>query len=160
MHYKLPTNVVRLFNIYGSNEYPGKYRNVIPNFVHMAANNHDITVMGDGSDTRDFTYIDDALEKIFGVLYDEKNLGITFNIGSGSEIRIIDLANHIVEGMSSKSKIVFIPKRKWDKVKKRKACTKKINPYKKTSYKELKAGLVRVYEFYDDIYEHIDDSFF
>ena len=150
-HYQVPANSLRLFNIYGSNEWPGKYRNVIPNFVHLALNNQDITVMGDGSDTRDFTYIDDALEMMLGVAFDDANNGETYNIGSGIETRIIDLAEAVIKGTGSKSQIVFIPKRDWDTISRRRACIKKISQYKNGKHCRLEKGLKTVFNFVDTL---------
>ena len=158
--YDVPMNILRLFNIYGSNELPGKYRNVIPNFVHRALNGLDITVMGDGSDTRDFTHIEDALEMIVGVGFDEDNDGEVFNIGSGGETKIVDLANAIVEGTNSSSNIIFVPKRHWDTISKRKAHTGKISKYKESGHKHLHKGLVTVFDFMDDMQHHITDDLF
>ena len=140
-HYGVPVNILRIFNVYGSNEYPGPYRNVIPNFVYKALKNEDITITGDGKDTRDYTYIDDALELIYGVARDNKNAGEIYNIGSGKETRIIDVAKSILAVIGSRSRIVYVPRRNWDAVFRRVADVRKVSKYKRRDDTKFEVGL-------------------
>jgi UDP-glucose 4-epimerase len=146
-YYGVPVNILRIFNIYGSNEYSGPYRNVIPNFVYKALKNEDITITGDGKDTRDFTYVDDALELIYGVARDTKNAGEIYNIGSGKETRIIDVAKSILVATRSGSKIVYVPRRNWDAVYRRVADVHKVSKYKRRDDTKFEVGLKRVVDF-------------
>ena len=59
--YGLPVVNARLFNVYGPGEVPGKYRNVIPNFFYWAMNGLALPITGDGTETRDWTFVDDAV---------------------------------------------------------------------------------------------------
>lgn len=108
--------VVRIFNSYGPNEFPGKYRNVIPNFFKMAMSGTDITVLGEGTETRDFTYVSDVVEGlILASTTPKAEFGI-YNIGSGKGTRIVDLANEINQLAGNLSKISFAPRRNWDHI--------------------------------------------
>ena len=66
--YGIPINIVRIFNTYGPGEKAHKYRNVIPNFIERALANKNLYITGTGKETRDFTYIDDAVKIIFNTL--------------------------------------------------------------------------------------------
>ncbi|NYZ77900.1 NAD-dependent epimerase/dehydratase family protein, partial [Candidatus Micrarchaeota archaeon] len=124
-YHKLPTAVVRYFNVYGPNEYPGKYRNVIPNFFAKALAGQPLPVMGDGSDSRDFTFVDDAVEGTILTAEKPEAVGQTFNIGRGSETKIIDLAKLTNKTAGNGDKIQFVPKRSWDKISRRTASVEK-----------------------------------
>ena len=103
---------LRFFNIYGPLQ---DNRMVVPRFIEQAQNNEAITVFGNGEQTRDFTYVDDAVNAC--VLLAEKVSGSEIiNIANEQEIQIIDLANEIVSLLNSKSKIQFVeaPKKRYD----------------------------------------------
>ena len=70
--YDLPIANARFFNVFGPGEVPGKYRNVIPNFMYWAMNEQPLPITGDGSETRDWTYIDDCVEGI--IIASEKGI--------------------------------------------------------------------------------------
>ena len=108
--------VVRIFNSYGPNEFPGKYRNVIPNFFNMAMKGQSLTILGEGTETRDFTYVTDVVDGLILASSTPKlEFGI-YNIGSGQGTRILDLANQINQLTGNLSKIVFAPRRNWDHI--------------------------------------------
>ena len=118
--FKMDISIARIFNCYGPGEMPGKYRNVIPNFIKCAINNQDIVITGDGNEVRDFTYVDDIINGIYLLLNNQKNKSDnTFNFGSGRQTNIFSLAKKIIKFTNSKSKIKFVKKRDWDLVKKR-----------------------------------------
>ena len=115
---------VRYFNVYGPGELPGQYRNVIPNFIAAALEGRPLTITGTGDETRDFTFVDDAargtmLAAIAG------HAGEVYNIGTGHETRIIDLARSIVDLSNSTSPIVVQERRAWDSVSHRRAAIAK-----------------------------------
>jgi len=118
-YHKVPTVSMRIFNTYGPGELPGKYRNVIPNFIKHALHNEDIVITGSGKETRDFTYVDDTVNLMILLAKSDYLNGEIFNGGTGVEIEIVYLANLIIELTQSKSKIVFKERRDWDLVKKR-----------------------------------------
>ncbi|MFT4015871.1 MAG: NAD-dependent epimerase/dehydratase family protein [Agriterribacter sp.] len=104
--YGLSYTIFRFFNTYGPNQSTDF---VISKFIHAALSNHDITIYGDGMQTRTFCYIDDNIS--IAKIAIEKDLLIneTINIGSNLEFTIVDLAKHVIELLGSKSQIVFLP---------------------------------------------------
>lgn len=113
--YGLPIVNARFFNSYGPGEVPGKYRNVIPNFFYWAINKQPLPITGTGEETRDFTYVDDIVNALLAMVYCEGAVGEAFNVGTGREIRIIDLARWINEITGNEAGIVFKERRDWDK---------------------------------------------
>jgi|TARA_B110000495_G_C22640954_1_gene380596 UDP-glucose 4-epimerase len=97
---------MRFFNTYGPRQ---KNDFVISKFIELALQNKDITIYGDGSQTRSFLHVDDNIEFTIKILKNKKLLNDVVNVGSDIEIKIIDLANMIIENLLSKSKIIFLP---------------------------------------------------
>ena len=124
-HYHLNTTILRLFNCYGPGEFPGRYRNVIPNFIWSAINAQSLTVTGDGSDTRTFTYVEDIIEGLIKAAVTQNIDGDIINIGSTEETDIICLVEIINNTTRNNAKINFIPRRPWDSVFRRKPSLKK-----------------------------------
>lgn len=118
---KVPTVCVRIFNTYGPGEMPGKYRNVIPNFILKALNNEPITITGSGNETRDFTFIDDTVQLLMLVAVSHFNKAEVFNGGTGQSIAIKQMAESITQLTNSASTIEYLPSRNWDHVKERKS---------------------------------------
>ena len=101
----LETRIVRIFNTYGS-RMRIKDGRALPNFFAQAIQGQDITIYGDGTQTRSFIYIDDMVEGIYKLLLSDYHLPM--NIGNPQEISIVDLAKEILEVVKdSKSKLVF-----------------------------------------------------
>jgi len=113
-HYSLPTVRARFFNSYGPGEIPGQYRNVIPNFIYWALKGKPLPITGTGEETRDFTYVGDIVDGLLRAGYFEQVVEQEFNLASGAETKIIDLANMINELTSNKAGIIFTERRKWD----------------------------------------------
>jgi UDP-glucose 4-epimerase len=105
---KLPVIVVRLFNTVGPRQ-TGQYGMVVPNFVRQALSGEPITVFGDGSQSRSFTYVGDVVRAMGALINEPKAVGEVFNIGNGAEISIGDLAGKIKSMTGSRSPIVKIP---------------------------------------------------
>jgi len=103
---KLRVTTVRLFNTVGPRQ-TGKYGMVIPRFVTAAVNNKPIEVFGDGSQSRVFCHVRDAVNAILALASNEKAIGEVYNIGGKLEISILDLANLIINLTQSKSIILF-----------------------------------------------------
>jgi UDP-glucose 4-epimerase len=120
-HYKFDVVTVRLFNTYGPGELPGRYRNVIPNFFKLALSGQSLTITGTGDETRDFTFVSDTAEGIVKALFAQTEPGEIFNIASGRETKIQDLARSINSLTGNMAPIIKIPKRDWDKVNRRRA---------------------------------------
>ena len=107
--HQLDIRVVRIFNTYGPNMHPNDGR-VVSNFIIQALQNHDITIYGDGSQSRSFQYIDDFIEGVVRMMNNEKGFIGPVNIGNPDEFTIKELAEKILSLLpDSKSKIVYKP---------------------------------------------------
>jgi UDP-glucose 4-epimerase len=104
----VPTVVARLFNVVGPRQ-TGRYGMVIPCLVKQALSGNDMTVYGDGSQSRCFTYVDDAVGALIALAESSDANGEVYNIGSTEEISILDLARKIKEMAASESRIVLVP---------------------------------------------------
>jgi UDP-glucose 4-epimerase len=113
-HHDLKVVKTRFFNSYGPGEVPGQYRNVIPNFIYWAMRGETLPITGTGEETRDFTYVEDLVDGLLRAGFYQQAVGQEFNLASGSETRIIDLANMICEATGNKSKVKHLQRRKWD----------------------------------------------
>ena len=116
----LDVTILRLFNSYGPNEYPGRYRNVVPNFFKLAMNGEALPITGTGEETRDFTFVSDTVDGILSALIARTVAGEAYNIASGCETRIIDLANKINRLVGNPAGVRFVPRREWDHIVRRK----------------------------------------
>jgi len=105
--YNLPVIIVRLFNTVGPRQ-TERYGMVIPRFVKQSLNGKDITVFGDGEQSRCFIHVKDVVNCMVKLIEKEESYGDVFNIGSDKEIKIRDLAYLIKKITGSKSKIKFI----------------------------------------------------
>ena len=105
---KLPTIVVRLFNTVGPRQ-TGQYGMVIPTFVKQALAGRPITVYGDGKQSRCFGYVGDVVDALVKLMANDEAVGQVFNIGSNTEISILELAERVKEITRSDSEIVFVP---------------------------------------------------
>lgn len=112
--YRLPIVNARFFNVFGPGEVPGKYRNVIPNFIWWAMNGQTLPITGDGNETRDWTFVADIISGLLAMGIEEKAVGEAFNLGSGVEHRVVDMANLINEITGNKAGIKFTKRRNWD----------------------------------------------
>ncbi|HEX3867429.1 MAG TPA: NAD-dependent epimerase/dehydratase family protein [Gemmatimonadaceae bacterium] len=104
----------RFFNSYGPGEVPGPYRNVIPNFIWRAMHGEPLIITGTGDETRDFIYVDDLVDGLCRAATVEKAHGRAFNLGTGRQTRVRDLAETIIALCGSDSQIEFAPRRAWD----------------------------------------------
>ncbi len=98
--------IIRIFNTYGPRMNPNDGR-VVSNFIVQALSNKDITIYGDGSQTRSFQYIDDLIEGMVRMMSTSDDITGPVNIGNPGEFKIIELAEKIIDATGSKSKIIF-----------------------------------------------------
>lgn len=98
--------LMRIFNTYGPRMDIGDGR-VVSNFIVQALRNENITIYGDGSQTRSFCYVDDLIDGMIRLMNSEKEFTGPINVGNPSEHRIADLANYIIKLTDSKSKVVY-----------------------------------------------------
>ena len=103
---QLKVTSIRLFNTVGPRQ-TGKYGMVIPRFIEAALSNRPLNVFGDGSQTRVFCHVNDAIRAILGLAQDNNSIGEVFNIGGDTEISILNLAKLIITHTNSSSRISF-----------------------------------------------------
>jgi UDP-glucuronate decarboxylase len=104
---KVDIRVIRIFNTYGPNMHPNDGR-VVSNFIVQALKNEDITIYGDGSQTRSFQYVDDLVEGMIRMMNNEKDFVGPVNLGNPGEFTIKELAEKVLELIpESKSKIIY-----------------------------------------------------
>ncbi|HEX7261357.1 MAG TPA: NAD-dependent epimerase/dehydratase family protein [Luteolibacter sp.] len=146
---KLETAALRFFNVFGPRQDPkGAYAAAVPIFIEKAGRNEDITVFGDGGQTRDFIYVKD----IVGALaFAVETPGVTgvFNAGYGGQITINDLANGLIQSAGSTSKVAHLPERAGD-VRHSRASSDKLRAAGWTPKHTLDEGLARTLEFFRD----------
>ena len=100
--------IIRIFNTYGPRMLPNDGR-VVSNFIIQALNNEDITIYGDGKQTRSFQYIDDLIEGMVRMMDTEDDFTGPINIGNPNEFPVLELAERVIRMTGSTSKIVFTP---------------------------------------------------
>ena len=104
----LETIITRLFNTVGPRQ-TGAYGMVIPRLVSQALNNEPLTVYGDGTQTRTFTFVKDVVQGLSALMACDDAVGEVFNIGGTEEITILDLAGRIIQATGSRSTVELIP---------------------------------------------------
>jgi UDP-glucose 4-epimerase len=105
---KLPVTTVRLFNTVGPRQ-TGRYGMVVPRFVHAALNNEAITIYGDGTQSRVFCHVLDAVSAIATMAASDSTIGDVYNVGGTGEVTIKQLAEQVLSVTGSKSVITFTP---------------------------------------------------
>jgi len=100
--------IARIFNTYGPNMSPNDGR-VVSNFIVQALKGEDITIYGDGTQTRSFQYIDDLVEGLIRLMNTGDNFTGPVNIGNPDEFTMLELANEVIRLTGAKSKITFLP---------------------------------------------------
>ena len=158
-HYALPVVKSRFFNSYGPGEVPGQYRNVIPNFIYWAMKGEVLPITGTGEETRDFTYVYDLVDGLLRAGFYEEAIGAEFNLASGKETSIINLAHMINEAVDNKAGIKFVSRRQWDTKSRLLASVEKakelVGYQPKVAFKE---GLKVTIEWFKENWELIEKS--
>ncbi len=145
--HKLNIRVVRIFNTYGPRMHPNDGR-VVSNFILQALKNQNITVYGDGKQTRSFCYVDDMIEGFIRMMQTPDDFTGPVNLGNPQEYSILELAEKIIAHTKSKSKIIFEPLPQDDPLQRKpniELAKDKLNWQPRT---ELKEGLERTIEFF------------
>jgi UDP-glucuronate decarboxylase len=106
--HKLRIKVVRIFNTYGPRMHPNDGR-VVSNFIVQALKGQDITIFGDGSQTRSFCYVDDLIEAFVRAMATEDAFTGPVNVGNPNEVTMVELAQRVIEITGSSSKLVRRP---------------------------------------------------
>jgi UDP-glucose 4-epimerase len=105
---KLPVTTVRLFNTVGPRQ-TGRYGMVVPRFVHAALKNEPITIYGDGTQSRVFCHVADAVQAIATMAATDSTIGDVYNVGGTGEVTIKQLAEQVLAVTGSKSAITYTP---------------------------------------------------
>ena len=100
--------IIRIFNTYGPNMNPNDGR-VVSNFIVQALKGEDITIFGEGTQTRSFQYVDDLVEGTIRMMNSRDGFVGPVNIGNPNEFTMLELANKVIELTNSKSKLVYLP---------------------------------------------------
>lgn len=143
--------IIRIFNTYGPNMSPNDGR-VVSNFIVQALKGEDITIFGNGTQTRSFQYIDDLIEGMMRMMNTEDEFTGPVNIGNPKEFSMLELAETVLRLVDTKSKIIYKPL-PTDDPKKRQPdidlARKKLNDWKPTI--ELEEGLKKTIEYFKKI---------
>lgn len=157
--YGLPIVNARFFNVYGPGEIPGRYRNVITNFFYWAMNGQALPITGDGTETRDWTYVDDIVNGLLAMGIREEAVGESINLGSGNEHRVIDMANMVNEITGNKAGVVYVERRDWDAKHRLISSIEKARRLLDYSPRtEFKTGLTKVHDWFRENEARIRDS--
>ena len=157
--YHLPIVNARFFNSYGPGEVPGKYRNVIPNFFYLALNNQPLPITGTGDETRDFTFVRNIVNGLLAMAHKKEAVGEAFNLATGREIRIGDLAELVNEITGNDAGIAFKERRNWDKKNRLLASVekaKRVLDY--DPHMDFKEGLRRVHAWFVENRANVESS--
>lgn len=147
--------VIRIFNTYGPKMHPHDGR-VVSNFIVQALKNKDITVYGDGNQTRSFQYVDDLVEGMIKMMNSEKGFFGPVNLGNPEEFMIIELAQKVIEMTNSKSKIINMPLPQDDPLQRKPIidlAKEKLNWEPKI---KLNEGLKKTIDYFDDLLRNND----
>ena len=141
--------IIRIFNTYGPKMHPNDGR-VVSNFIVQALKGHDITVAGDGFQTRSFQYVDDLLSGMKKMMESEKGFTGPVNIGNPNEFTILELATKVIELTGSKSKISFIPLPSDDPMQRQPNISLAKEKLGWSPMVQLNEGLVKTIEYFDN----------
>lgn len=146
----LKIKVARIFNTYGPRMHPNDGR-VVSNFIVQALRNEDITIYGDGSQTRSFCYVDDMVTAFVALMNSGDEMTGPVNLGNPDEFSILELARKVVEMTGSRSSIIFLPLPADDPQQRRPdiSLAKKALQWEPTI--RLEAGLSRTIEYFRSI---------
>jgi nucleoside-diphosphate-sugar epimerase len=141
----LDYTIFRFFNTYGSKQSADF---VISKFIKLALSNKDITIYGDGLQTRTFCFIEDNLEATVRILNDDLVINDVINLGSDIEMTILDLAKLVIEKTNSKSKIIHLPALEEGDMTRRKPDNTKMKQILERELLPLSDGLDKVLEYW------------
>lgn len=154
MNYHWQNNVdikiMRIFNTYGPRMHPHDGR-VISNFIMQALHNENITIYGDGSQTRSFQFVDDCLEGMIKLMNSRDDFHGPVNIGNPNEFTIKELAEKIIDIIGSKSKIIYKPLPSDDPLQRQPDISLAKKELDWEPYTQLEKGLKQTIEYFEDL---------
>jgi UDP-glucuronate decarboxylase len=148
--HKLRIKVARIFNTYGPRMHPNDGR-VVSNFIVQALLGRDITVFGDGQQTRSFCYVDDLIDGLMRLMDTADEVIGPINIGNPKEFTMLELASLVVEMTGSRSRIVHRPRPQDDPRQRRPDISKAHDVLKWVPQIALKEGLVRTIAYFEEL---------
>lgn len=148
--HKLRIKVVRIFNTYGPRMHPNDGR-VVSNFIVQALLGRNITVYGEGLQTRSFCYVDDLIEGFVRMMASPDSVTGPINIGNPNEFTILDLASQVIDLTGSSSRIVHRPKPQDDPRQRRPNISKANDELSWAPRIELKNGLMRTISYFQEL---------
>jgi UDP-glucuronate decarboxylase len=148
--HKLPIKVARIFNTYGPRMHPNDGR-VVSTFVIQALLGQDITVYGDGSQTRSFCYVDDLIDGLVRLMSTPVDVTGPINIGNPNEFTMVGLAEMIVELTNSRSRIVYRPLPQDDPKQRRPDISRASTELNWSPRVGLKEGLIKTIEYFEQM---------
>lgn len=148
--HNLPIKVIRIFNTYGPRMHPTDGR-VVSNFIMQALRNQDITVYGNGNQTRSFCYVDDLINGMISLMNTEDNVTGPINVGNPVEVSIAELAQLIIDLTHSSSKIIFLDAVTDDPQQRKPDISKAQDVLNWKPTVELKEGLIKTIDYFKGI---------
>jgi UDP-glucuronate decarboxylase len=148
--HNLRIKVARIFNTYGPRMHPNDGR-VVSNFIVQALLGRDITVYGDGSQTRSFCYVDDLIEGLVRIMGSGDHITGPINIGNPAEFTIVELASQVIELTGSRSRIVHRPLPQDDPRQRRPDISKADEVLGWSPRTPLNEGLKHTIAYFDDL---------
>lgn len=148
--YGTKTKIVRIFNTYGPYMHANDGR-VVSNFILQALHNEDITMYGDGNQTRSFCYVDDTVDALIRMMNSSSEILGPINIGRPAENTMIDLAKLVIELTGSKSKIIYKELPIDDPIRRKPDITKATNLLNWIPKTDLKTGLISTINYFKSV---------
>ena len=145
--HQLQIKVVRIFNTYGPRMHPNDGR-VVSNFIVQALKGEDITIYGDGQQTRSFCFVDDLIEAMLCMMNTGSEVTGPVNIGNPGEFTMLELAETVIRLTKSKSKLVFLPLPQDDPKQRRPDISLAKEALGWTPKVDLEAGLEKTIEYF------------
>jgi UDP-glucuronate decarboxylase len=148
--HKLRIKVARIFNTYGPRMHPNDGR-VVSNFIVQALLGRDITVFGDGLQTRSFCYVDDLIEGLVRLMATPDDVTGPINIGNPTEFTILELAGQVIELVGSRARIVHRPRPQDDPRQRRPDISKADGLLQWAPRTPLREGLIRTIAYFEEL---------
>lgn len=146
----VPIKVMRIFNTYGPRMHPNDGR-VVSNFIVQALKGQDITIYGDGKQTRSFCYVDDNIDGMYKLMNSREGFTGPVNIGNPGEFTMLELAQQVIELTNSNSKLVFMPLPQDDPMQRKPVIDLAKQELGWEPKIPLKEGLVKTIAYFDSI---------
>ena len=148
--HRLRIKVARIFNTYGPRMHPNDGR-VVSNFIVQALLGRDITVFGDGLQTRSFCYVDDLIDGLIRLMDSPDDVTGPINIGNPKEFTILELASLVIELTGSRSRVVHRPRPQDDPRQRRPDISKAHDLLKWAPQIALREGLIKTIAYFEDL---------